>query len=485
MRQARLVGLLAAGCALLALSLCCRYSNAGTKYEVSAERTEDSRTASVKTFRPGLHGVQGQYDLAQDTGAVIQRTFISWQVVEPQKGRYDFTRLDEVAQGAGSRGIDTAVTIRALSEWGSDQSVVQQNQGERDRQAGRRRGKRSRATTTRNSYPDDVDAWLRMMGKLVERYDGDGHEDMPGLTRPIRYWQIENEVSWQWNGPMKSYVDLLRQTREVIRNADPNAKIVLGAITASQYLALEAGLVSDPSIKIMSPNGKSEVSADEVRQSPRFQEMKDRCDDLFSLAGPYFDIADFHSYSDDPQLIPVQAAWMRYIMKKNDCDQPIWCQECGGPITNYSQSAHADQVIKRMAVAFASGVPVVMWSTLAPTMEFGQKYIDISLVDSSEKKKPAFSAYQLMARTFGRCASAERLKSAKNVCLYEFTGNGRYWVAWSTTGKAKVSPVDGVRRIRIYDLASAGGSKPRELTITGKTKSLTVSTRPVVVEAVD
>ena len=59
-------------------------------------------------------------------------------------------------------------------------------------------------------------SWLTLVRKFVDRYDDDGKNDMPGLQRPIRYWQIENEVLWQWQGTPQQYLDMLAQTSRTI-----------------------------------------------------------------------------------------------------------------------------------------------------------------------------------------------------------------------------------------------------------------------------
>lgn len=41
--------------------------------------------------------------------------------------------------------------------------------------------------------PVDTPKYIRFVEAAVERYDGDGVDDMPGLTNPIRYWQVGNE----------------------------------------------------------------------------------------------------------------------------------------------------------------------------------------------------------------------------------------------------------------------------------------------------
>ncbi|NCO32917.1 MAG: hypothetical protein GW893_03465 [Armatimonadetes bacterium] len=475
---------------LLLVGTACRSSRQESKSTSKGSMSPTDRAVGdmEKTgFRVGLHGVQGRFDLAQQSGATIQRAFLSWQKIEPEKGHYDFSRLDEVARDAGDVGIDTIVTMRALSEWGSSPDTVGEYENTWGEQQTKERGKRSRAVATRNSYPKEVDAWLRMLGKMVERYDGDGQDDMPGLKRPIRHWQIENEVSWQWKGPMSSYVKLLRQSREVMRKADPQAQIVLGAITAAQYFALDAGLIKDPNMHITTPNGKRAVTVEEVRSNKIFRDKKKAVETLFAEAGPYFDIADFHSYSNDAQFLSIQSAWMNSIMEKNGYTRPIWCLECGGPVSDYSEARHAEEVVKRLTVAFASRISTVLWSTLLPTNEFAQKYIDLSLVDNSGGKKAAFLAYQLMARMAKECTEAKVIETSADVYAYELSGPGgkRYWVGWAIEDRQRLTvETDAVRRVQIYQ-APYSKEKSVEVTVKNARETLPISTHPVVVESVD
>ncbi len=72
---------------------------------------------------------------------------------------------------------------------------------------------------------------------MVRRYGPRGSfwSENPRLRKlPIRMWQIWNEpnISAYWPQPFaRSYVSLLRLSRQAIKQADPGAKIVLGALT--------------------------------------------------------------------------------------------------------------------------------------------------------------------------------------------------------------------------------------------------------------
>ena len=77
------------------------------------------------------------------------------------------------------------------------------------------------------------DAWRDFVGALVERYDHDGVDDMPGLKRAHLYWQIgteyENVEQWDTtdgNQRVKKYVALLQAAYEAAKQANSEAKII-------------------------------------------------------------------------------------------------------------------------------------------------------------------------------------------------------------------------------------------------------------------
>jgi hypothetical protein len=66
-------------------------------------------------------------------------------------------------------------------------------------------GPESEGYSLPGSYlPVDTPAYQAFVRATIERYDGDGLSDMPGLVTPIRYWQVDNEPN---TGPSASRAD--------------------------------------------------------------------------------------------------------------------------------------------------------------------------------------------------------------------------------------------------------------------------------------
>ncbi len=143
--------------------------------------------------------------------------------------------------------------------------------------------------------PYDMEAYASFLDKLVERYDGDGIDDMPGLTVPIKHWELMNEPEFQtdpiyFQGTPADYVDTLIVTHEAVKQADPEALIVQGGM---------AGMMSE--------------------SAAWWQGVFD------AGGGDYLDIMNMHSIGHGEHLnIP---AFKEFLNENGLGDKPIWVTE--------------------------------------------------------------------------------------------------------------------------------------------------------------
>jgi hypothetical protein len=101
------------------------------------------------------------------------------------------------------------------------------------------------ANYTERYVPDDMQAYTAWVERVVERYDGDGQEDAPGLLRPVRLWEVDNEPDLHNRIKPKNarrdmepslfetpaqYAEVLIATAAAIRRVQPDA-IILNAGT--------------------------------------------------------------------------------------------------------------------------------------------------------------------------------------------------------------------------------------------------------------
>jgi hypothetical protein len=145
----------------------------------------------------------------------------SWRFVEPAPGQFNWSTWDLLAVEAQRQSISLLAEIgNSVPAWAS--GSVNWRDKPLDLYA----------------EPMAASSWYRFVNSMVERYDGDGQADMPGLARPIKYWEIWNEPDlrqgWnppdhpahQFNGTAADAVRLLQVAYAAVKAADPGATVV-------------------------------------------------------------------------------------------------------------------------------------------------------------------------------------------------------------------------------------------------------------------
>lgn len=153
----------------------------------------------------GIQGIEDQYEenfsYLPDLGVHWVRyaggSGIVWDVVEPQKGRFDWSHNDSLFLKTYNSGINMIVTILTPYRW--DQPV--NNKWDQSIKEGR----------PTHKMPVNIEAYKQFLRKVIERYNGDGKDDAPG-SPVVKYWQIENEVDNKifWNDTMENYGSFLK-----------------------------------------------------------------------------------------------------------------------------------------------------------------------------------------------------------------------------------------------------------------------------------
>ncbi len=237
-------------------------------------------------------GVAREYAAAGATYAKLQDVFVIWENIEPEPGRYRWGPLDAIVleyQQAGFTGLQ--MDFAAKSVWASSRPPSLGDLGD---------------TFPKEEYLDDYAAYL---GAVVERYDHDGIDDMPGLLYPIHDYGIEREFTGYWPGSADEYVRLLRLSYPAVKAADPDARVFLVALLMADVFD------GDPSPAEIERRLTKDV--DTMRKSvPEIRTILAACD--------AYDIVDFHSLANYTE-IPLTAAWIRHELQDNACgEKPIW-----------------------------------------------------------------------------------------------------------------------------------------------------------------
>jgi Beta-galactosidase len=146
-------------------------------------------------------------------GVGTERTEIAWDLVEPQKGQYDFTLPDRKILAAARAGIDVLALVVRTPAWAA-------------RQPGQP-----------FSPPRDRADYAAFVTTLVARYGPGGQlwrEHPEVAPRPVRAWQVWNEPNialyWTRQPFMREYARLLNAAYAAIKGADPGATVVMAGL---------------------------------------------------------------------------------------------------------------------------------------------------------------------------------------------------------------------------------------------------------------
>lgn len=381
-----------------------------------------------------------------------------------------------------------------------------------------------------DEYMDDYRAWIKA---LVERYDGDGQEDMPGLKHPLLYYQVGNEYSNPafWTGTLEDYETLLKETRAAARSAHAEVKIVSNGIRwndlfhndpeaelfEERFTAFLAGLPS---------NGWREV----------WQRHREFTEGTIALASHY-DILDAGGNGPYPTMSQGYITWVRQELAKSGLTTTIWDMEARSEpilIVNDRVTFHpelqvpngekilqaiksnrhaghqkavawyrAEQariLVKVFVMRFAAGFEKVFmgmasdWDGTLGARLTANPYL--GLLDSQGKPWAAFYALKLLAEKTDGFSHAEKMNSNPGVELYRFRfqeGRPAVWVVWLSEDKVQGMddplprvrvPLKDIRRPALLweTPTSAGDPKPVRLEVSSQPVIVDLTPTPVIIQ---
>ena len=154
----------------------------------------------------------------------LQQGPFIWNEIEPRPGKWDFSRADQYVKLAQSSNLWTLGTIYPYADWD------QQSCHTREKCYSDRKDFGLEALPGWRCSPCDSSKYENFVARLTERYDGDGVDDMPGLTVPVTSWEILNEPDLQgfafYTGDALGYLEIARSSHKAIKAACPTCKVV-------------------------------------------------------------------------------------------------------------------------------------------------------------------------------------------------------------------------------------------------------------------
>ena len=228
-----------------------------------------------------------------------------WDSMQASEGdEIDFSNTDKVVKQNQKAGLATLATLWPFAEW--DQEGLSKCEVSEDDEflprGGVFEGDMPYLPKHRCS-PQNLDAYGDWLSSLIERYDGDGKGDMPGLEIPIRYWEVLNEPDLDvppgevatldfYKEGASEYAELLITSYQIIKQADENAQVLIAGAAGGS------------------------------------QDFLDFYRDVFknNKARQSFDIANVHCISND-QYSSFNAVPYKKMLREFNIDKPFWITE--------------------------------------------------------------------------------------------------------------------------------------------------------------
>ncbi len=353
--------------------------------------------------------------LGADWGRIHPDAFASfaWNKVDSDKDgmNLDFSGLDGYVKLAQQYDIDIIPSLSPESDWPNHGYI---------------------------SYvPSDLDAYKSYVRQVVERYDGDGISDMPGLMYAIKYWQLDNEADLHftvrkdgYESPAE-YYEVLKATCTALKEADPSASLmvnVLGlsdAITTTDYISALMGLG----------------------------------------ASSYFDVFSYHGYPENPATgsptyDPVLFQNYFNTVKGLIGGKPIWITETA--IAGETDSINLEQkqagwLVKNYVFHLANGVKRLLWLDVrdgsSSTQDRLARYGGLMKFDGT--KKLSYYSYKKMVDLLqgSDWSLAEMIQESQYVYVYKFIKNGKpVLTAWWDYFKDPAYPASPTKQVSIMGL---------------------------------
>ena len=141
-----------------------------------------------------------------------------WNHIEKEKGNFTWDEADKHVLYSQEHNQTILATIWPHANW--------------EQKSCKRKKARSpfgKKFTKYLSKPCSMDDYKTFLLKLVDRYDGDGNNDMPGLTKPIKYWDVMNEPEFKmfFKGSEEDFIEIFNFSSKVIKDKQPDSVIVM------------------------------------------------------------------------------------------------------------------------------------------------------------------------------------------------------------------------------------------------------------------
>ena len=323
--------------------------------------------------------------------------YVAWPNLEPQRGRWDFTRLDRFVAFGERFGIDILLPLGLSPTWASA-----------------RPGEKSGYQPGNAAEPADMDNWRRYVRTVAERYKGRVYN--------FDIWNEVNETGF-YTGSMQKMVDLTCEAHKVLHEVSANNRVVSPSM-------IGVGTVPDRFEDFLRAGGKACI-----------------------------DVVGYHFYVPhrEPEEIVALVQRLQQIMARQGVgDLPLWNTESGWWIENTDGSPETAADRRWRRVSNADGAAVVArslilgrWAGLARFYWYAWDNGVLGLIEPTTGAiKPAGVAYDTLARWMKGAKPQCAVANEQWVCSLPAEGDAQLRrLAWRTGKNAGEFVVPGTERL--------------------------------------
>jgi len=325
-------------------------------------------------------------------GIIWMRDRISWNDVQPAKGKWNWEKYDAAAKAQYVNGMKVLQVFQDTAVWASE----------------RQTGKDS---LCQKYAPDDTYLYYRWAANAASRY-----------KEEVSAWELWNEfdIPVFFMGSADEYARILKAGYLGIKKGNPYAAVLSGSITfGSGDITFGPQTFSD-------------------KEGERFIEKV-----FENGGGEYFDILNVHHYGP-VEGVAEKIKRCKDLMRRYGYSKPIWLTEIGSTATSVmepqvaqSEYLQSRYLVKAYALALAEGASRIFYFSLPNFVEHGASFW--GLMEEKEggwQPKPALIALANMSYTLENMNYFGRYETNLPVEALLFSQQGRgCLVLWSRDGK--------------------------------------------------
>jgi hypothetical protein len=389
---------------------------------------------------------------------------VPWNLIEPKKGQFVWTSLDQAVQAAHDCGLEMGFKVHSRSKWGTLPITTDPDEW----------------ITPPSTHPKDLNDYYKFIYTLANRYKD-----------KVNRYSIEEEAHAQgvyYEGTPEQYMEMLKTAHRAIHDANPKATVQDSGISniAIAFLyaksKIDSGNTSGASqflnnwfanyakVRVNRRMGKivdfnNPADLDLIYAHPQIQRLFKWTKLLWSEYADSYDIQQIH-YCGPWQYMPEVIKWYHDQMARLGKDKPVefWTMSYGwNDINTYDPQTHAIAEAKYHLLAVGEGaLRTISWQFTDYAESLGHH----GLV-TDQGPRPAAQTFAITAEKINGVTSSQRLNLGQDIWAYRFEKpDGVVYAVWAEKETRINLPINAAE-VKVTDLwGNATRDSPSKLLIT-------------------